>query len=137
MCTLQRITIEEAQSICEGQDMKMATYGPEIKACEQKKQETKLKIRSHKSQIEKLSIVTREMKKEQEDREAKGKRDERAEEGCRRFVCFSNSQRCRSKILSITLSLQNYQCYRFVLFLIRSSICRINRFSSYRTKNCL
>lgn len=69
----------------------MATYGPDIKACEVKIKETKSKIRGYKSAIDKLGLVTRDMRREQDDREAKGKRDERAEEGCRWFVFVSTS----------------------------------------------
>ena len=45
--------------------------------------DTKSSIRAHKAAVEKLAVVTREMTKEQEEREGKGERDERAEEACR------------------------------------------------------
>jgi hypothetical protein len=51
--------------------------------------ETSAEIRSHKLAIEKLAVLKRELTREQEEREAKGKRDERAEEGCRWSVTFS------------------------------------------------
>lgn len=86
----QRITIEEAQALCEGQESRIATFGPEIKACEAKMKETKSSIRAHKAAVEKLAVVTREMTKEQEEREGKGERDERAEEACR-WCVFSFS----------------------------------------------
>lgn len=83
---MKRISIEEAQELCEEQLAKLGTYGPEINVLEKKKKETSSRIKAHKSAVEKLGTLHREFEKEQKDREAKGKRDERAEEGCRWFV---------------------------------------------------
>jgi hypothetical protein len=66
----------------------MALIGPKTHAAMEKIAATKSSIKASKGAIEKLEVLKREMRKEQEDREAKGTRDERAEEGCRWQVCL-------------------------------------------------
>lgn len=50
--------------------------------------ETKAAVRAHKVALDKLGGVKRDMTREQEEREAVGMRDERAERECAWFVFF-------------------------------------------------
>lgn len=79
----QRLTIEEAYSLLESQELRMAATGPATKATELRIKQAKATIRAHKQATEDLARRARDMQREQAEREASGNRDERAEEGCR------------------------------------------------------
>ncbi len=79
----QRVTIEESYELLESQELRMASIGPATKSVESQIKKTKADIRAHKQAAEDLAKRKRDMQREMEDREAKGNRDERAEEGCR------------------------------------------------------
>lgn len=61
----------------------MASIGPKTRAANEKITATRANLKQSRLTCEKLDVQIREMRKEQEDRELKGTRDERAEEGCR------------------------------------------------------
>jgi len=61
----------------------MAATGPATEQAEAQIKQTKAAIRAHKQAAEDLARRKRDMQREMADREAKGNRDERAEEGCR------------------------------------------------------
>ncbi|KAK4046775.1 hypothetical protein OIO90_006441 [Microbotryomycetes sp. JL221] len=78
-----RITIDEALAIQDDQLAKMAQIGPKTAVAMEQISSTKTQIKAAKVQIEKLEVQKRDMRREQEDRELKGTRDEKAEEACR------------------------------------------------------
>lgn len=77
------MTIDEALAIQDEQLAKMAQIGPKTSATLERISATKSSIKASKGAIERLEMQKREMRREQEDRELKGTRDERAEEACR------------------------------------------------------
>ncbi|KAK4046987.1 hypothetical protein OIV83_005673 [Microbotryomycetes sp. JL201] len=79
----ERVTIDEALAIQDDQLAKMAQIGPKTAATMEQISAAKSKIKASKGQIEKLEMQKRDMRREQEDRELKGTRDEKAEEACR------------------------------------------------------
>lgn len=79
----QRVTIEEAIVLQDDQLNKMAQIGPKTALATEKISAAKSNIKKHKAAYEKLESQKKEMNREQADRELKGTRDERAEEGCR------------------------------------------------------
>lgn len=68
----------------------MAANGPNKKACEVKTRETKTMIKAHKLAIDRLAHATKEMRKEQDERESQGTRDENSEADCRWYVFLSS-----------------------------------------------
>lgn len=97
-CPPQRVTIEEAYELLESQELRMASIGPATKEVEGSIKKTKAEIRAHKQASDDLAKRKREMQREMEDREAKGNRDERAEEGCR---WITNATALYSSLLGI------------------------------------
>lgn len=69
--------------MCDDQLAQLATCGPEIQVCHAEMKGVAHGIKAHKSALEKLMVAKRQLKKEQDERMAQGKRNERAEEGCR------------------------------------------------------
>ncbi|SGY45367.1 BQ5605_C001g00277 [Microbotryum silenes-dioicae] len=78
-----RITIDEAFAQLEAHDGEIVEIGTKIRDAEAKLPRTKSAIKTAKGKLDQLKMVNREMSKELEERQAKGTRDERAEEGCR------------------------------------------------------
>ncbi|SCV74288.1 BQ2448_6720 [Microbotryum intermedium] len=78
-----RITIDEAFAQLEAHDGEIVEIGTKIREAEAKLPRTRSAIKVAKGQLDQLKMVNREMGKELEERQAKGTRDERAEEGCR------------------------------------------------------
>ncbi|KAM0787753.1 hypothetical protein ACM66B_003810 [Microbotryomycetes sp. NB124-2] len=79
----ERVTIDEALAIQDDQLAKMAQIGPKTTATMEQISAAKSSIKASKGQIERLEVQKRDMRREQEDRELKGTRDEKAEEACR------------------------------------------------------
>jgi chromosome segregation ATPase len=58
------------------------SIGQRTKQCEDEMKSLKPKIKSSKINIERFSQTAKQLRREQEERDAKGMQDERAEKGC-------------------------------------------------------
>jgi len=79
---LQRLTIDEAAAICERQELELVEIGQQTKQCEDAMRALKPRIKASKMSIERYSQTAKQLRREQDERDAKGVQDVRAEEGC-------------------------------------------------------
>lgn len=86
---VERTTIEEARALCDEQLNKMSQCGPALVKAEANVKETKARLRSLKHDVEKMTREVRELQREDDDRRAKGFRDERAEADCQ-WIAIAN-----------------------------------------------
>ncbi|GAA5965098.1 hypothetical protein JCM8115_006659 [Rhodotorula mucilaginosa] len=78
----ERLTIEQISATLEAQDNELVSIGQRTKQCEDEMKSLKPKIKSSKINIERFSQTAKQLRREQEERDAKGMQDERAEKGC-------------------------------------------------------
>ncbi|GAA5861877.1 hypothetical protein JCM3774_001336 [Rhodotorula dairenensis] len=78
----ERLTIEQVSATLEAQDNELVSIGQRTKQCEDEMKSLKPKIKSSKINIERFSQTAKQLRREQEERDAKGMQDERAEKGC-------------------------------------------------------
>ncbi|GAA5860994.1 hypothetical protein JCM8547_008001 [Rhodosporidiobolus lusitaniae] len=78
----ERMTIEQATAVCEQQVHELETIGQRTMECEAEMKSLKPKIKASKINIERYSHTVKQLRREQDERDAKGVQDERAEEAC-------------------------------------------------------
>ncbi|GAA5997805.1 uncharacterized protein JCM10292_006826 [Rhodotorula paludigena] len=78
----ERLTIDEAAAMCEQQENELVQIGQRTKQCEDEMKTLKPRIKASKMSIERYSHTAKQLRKEQDERDAKGVQDVRAEEGC-------------------------------------------------------
>lgn len=83
------MTIEESYGLLEQQQETMTVVEATTRQVQLKIEETKSDIRANKQGVDLLTKSKRKMQREMDDRDAKGNRDERAEEGCRWYVLLN------------------------------------------------
>ncbi|POY71722.1 hypothetical protein BMF94_5082 [Rhodotorula taiwanensis] len=78
----ERLTIDQIGATLEAQDNELVSIGQRTKQCEDEMKALKPRIKSSKINIERFSQTAKQLRREQEERDAKGVQDERAEQGC-------------------------------------------------------
>ncbi|BGP15866.1 hypothetical protein JCM10213_005648 [Rhodosporidiobolus nylandii] len=78
----ERLTLEQATAIVEEQEEEMRAIHKREKECEEEMKGLKPRIKASKINIERQSHTVKQLKREQDERDAKGVQDERAEEAC-------------------------------------------------------
>ncbi|GAA5906034.1 hypothetical protein JCM6882_003541 [Rhodosporidiobolus microsporus] len=78
----ERLTIEQANAVCDQQLQELEQIGSRTRECEGEMKSLKPRIKASKINIERSSHTVKQLKREQEERDAKGVQDERAEEAC-------------------------------------------------------
>lgn len=79
----ERVTLEEAYTLLDKQDAQISAHGPRMAELEAMIKAEKGEIRARKVAVDRVAQARREMERELRERDLKGSRDERAEEGCR------------------------------------------------------
>ncbi|GAA6053063.1 hypothetical protein JCM3770_000366 [Rhodotorula araucariae] len=78
----ERLTIDQAAAICEQQELELVEIGQQTKQCEDAMRALKPRIKASKISIERYAQTAKQLRREQDERDAKGAQDVRAEEGC-------------------------------------------------------
>ncbi|GAA6027397.1 hypothetical protein JCM8097_007828 [Rhodosporidiobolus ruineniae] len=78
----ERLTIEQASNVCDEQLAELESIGQRTMQCEAEMKSLKPQIKASKIRIERLSHTAKQLQREQDERDAKGVQDERAEEAC-------------------------------------------------------
>ncbi|GAA5943599.1 hypothetical protein JCM3775_005822 [Rhodotorula graminis] len=78
----ERLTVDEAAAICDRQELELVEIGQQTKQCEDAMRALKPRIKASKINIERYAQTAKQLRREQDERDAKGVQDVRAEEGC-------------------------------------------------------
>ncbi|GAA6012987.1 hypothetical protein JCM10207_008404 [Rhodosporidiobolus poonsookiae] len=78
----ERLTIEQATAVCDQQVQELEAIGKRTRECDDEMKTLKPRIKASKINIERCSHSVKQLRREQDERDAKGVQDERAEEAC-------------------------------------------------------
>ncbi|GEM07475.1 hypothetical protein Rt10032_c03g1492 [Rhodotorula toruloides] len=78
----ERLTIDQIAQTLEAQELELVQIGQRTKQCDDEMKTLKPRIKASKISIERYSNTAKQLRREQEERDAKGVQDERAEQGC-------------------------------------------------------
>ncbi|PRQ76054.1 hypothetical protein AAT19DRAFT_13076 [Rhodotorula toruloides] len=78
----ERLTIDQIAQTLEAQELELVQIGQRTKQCDDEMKTLKPRIKASKISIERYSNTAKQLRREQEERDAKGVQDERAEKGC-------------------------------------------------------
>lgn len=82
MVVAQRLTTDQIAQTLEAQELELVQIGQRTKQCDDEMKTLKPRIKASKISIERYSNTAKQLRREQEERDAKGVQDERAEKGC-------------------------------------------------------
>ncbi|BGO93871.1 hypothetical protein NBRC10512_006119 [Rhodotorula toruloides] len=78
----ERLTTDQIAQTLEAQELELVQIGQRTKQCDDEMKTLKPRIKASKISIERYSNTAKQLRREQEERDAKGVQDERAEKGC-------------------------------------------------------